>query len=124
MRFSRITSAALFLLLGVQSALADACLFSSAPRYQLQSDTVEWAMNIISGHSCIRGLAYGPVSVDAVKLTSPPQSGKVTVLGPGFSYAAKPDFQGQDAFTLQVSGTLIRNRGTSNIKVTVSVGAK
>jgi hypothetical protein len=45
----------------------------------------------------------------------------VTVQGPGFSYAANPDFEGQDAFTIQVTGTVVRMTGTSDIQVTVLV---
>ena len=81
-------------------------------------------MKIASGHTCIRGLRSGAVSSSTVELISPPQSGQVTVLGPGFSYKAKADFQGPDAFTLRVSGTLMRTRGTSEIRVIVDVGGK
>jgi hypothetical protein len=56
-----------------------------------------------------------------VKLIASPQSGQVVIKGPAFSYTAKPDFQGQDDFTLQVSGTMVRISGVSDIKVTVSV---
>ena len=79
-------------------------------------------MQIVSGRSCIRGLNYGAVRIDEVKLLSPPRTGQVTLTGPGFSYTAKPNFQGQDIFTLQVSGSMLRIRGTSEIKVVVSVG--
>jgi Bacterial Ig domain len=79
-------------------------------------------MQIVSGRSCVRGLNYGAVIIDDVKLVSPPQSGQVTLTGPGFSYTAKPNFQGQDAFTLQVSGSMVRIRGSSEIKVLVTVG--
>ena len=41
--------------------------------------------------------------------------------GPSFSYAAKADFQGQDQFTIQVSGTVVRIAGVSDVKVTVFV---
>jgi hypothetical protein len=112
------------LLLSVRLAFADACILSSAPRFQLKSDTVEWTMRIVNGRSCIRGLSSGGVSVNTVKLISPPQFGQVRVLGPGFEYTAKSNFQGEDAFTLQVSGTMIRSRGTSDIKMTVSVSEK
>jgi hypothetical protein len=78
-------------------------------------------MRIVSGRSCIRGLSYGPAVVDAVKLVSPPQVGQVRLFGPGFEYTAKSNFQGEDTFTLQISGTIVRSRGTSDIKVTVSV---
>ena len=74
-------------------------------------------MQIVSGHSCIRGLSFGSVSIDSLKRIAPPQSGKVTLLGPGFTYAAKSDFQGQDAFTLQVSGTMIRMRGPGDFSL-------
>lgn len=104
-------------------AIADTCIISNASRFQLNSDAVEWSMQIVSGRSCIRGLNFGPVIVDDVKLVSPPQSGKVALVGPGFSYTAKPNFHGQDAFTLQVSGSMVRIRGTSEIKVLVSVGS-
>jgi hypothetical protein len=46
---------------------------------------------------------------------------QVGLQGPGFSYAAKPNFEGQDAFTIQVAGTMARMTGTSDIQVTVSV---
>ena len=119
---SSVITLALLLLFG-GSASAESCIFSSAPGFQLKSDTVEWAMKIASG-TCIRGLRSGAVSSSTVELISPPQSGQVTVLGPGFSYKAKADFQGPDAFTLRVSGTLMRTRGTSEIRVIVDVGGK
>jgi hypothetical protein len=102
-------------------AFADSCLFSAAPPFRLSSDTVEWTMQIASGRTCTRGLKLGPTNITAVKLIAPPQSGKVVIEGPSFSYAAKADFQGQDEFTVQVSGTAVRIAGVSEIKVTVSV---
>ena len=118
-----ITSLATLLLFAMP-ALADSCIFSAAPPFQLISDAVDWAMQIGSGASCTRGLKFGPINISEVKLVAPPQSGQVAIKGPSFSYTAKPDFQGQDEFTLQVSGTVIRIAGTSDIKVTVSVVAK
>ena len=103
------------------SALADSCVFSAAPPFHLTSDTVDWTMQIASGRSCTRGLKLGPVNISEVKLLASPQSGQVVIKGPSFSYTAKPDFQGQDDFTLQVSGTMVRISGVSDIKVTVSV---
>ncbi len=64
------------------------------------------------------------MSSSTVELISRPQSGQVTVLGPGFSYKAKADYQGPDAFTLRVSGTLMRKQGTSEIQVIVDVEKK
>jgi hypothetical protein len=102
-------------------AFADSCLFSVAPPFRLSSDTVEWTMQIASGRTCTRGLNLGPTKITAVKLVAPPQAGKVGIEGPSFSYVAKTDFQGQDDFTVQVSGTMVRIAGVSHIRVTVSV---
>jgi hypothetical protein len=102
-------------------AFADSCLFSAAPPFRLSSDTVEWTIQIASGRTCTRGLKLGATNITAVKLIAPPQFGKVDIEGPSFSYAAKADFEGKDEFTLQVSGTMIRIAGVSDIKVTVSV---
>jgi hypothetical protein len=112
------------LLLFTASALADSCIFSAAPPFQLRSDAVDWTMQIASGTSCIRGLKLGPITISDVKVIAPPQAGQIVIKGPAFSYTAKPDFQGQDVFTLQVSGTMVRIAGVSDIKVTVSVVAK
>jgi len=110
------------LLVLVRPALGDACVLTMGSRYQLRSDTVDWTMQISSGQSCIRGLRHSRVTIDTAKLISPPQSGKVKLLGPGFSYTAKSDFEGQDSFTIQVSGMLNGIRGSSDIRITVSVG--
>ena len=109
----------------VRPPSAETCRISRAPRFQLNSDAVDWTLEIIRvARHCIRGLNHGVIRIDGVKLTSPPKSGQVTVKGPGFSYQAKSNFEGQDAFILQVSGTSVRTRGTSDINVTVSVVAK
>jgi Bacterial Ig domain len=118
-----ITSSAALLFFTV-SAFADSCIFSAAPPFQLRSDAVDWTMQIASGTSCTRGLKLGPITVSDVKLIASPQSGQVVIKGPAFSYTAKPDFQGQDDFTLQVSGTMVRIPGVSDIQVTISVVAK
>ena len=109
------------LLLLTSPAFADLCVFSLMPPYALKSDAVNWEMQIASGKTCTKGLKYGSVTISALKLTAPPEFGKVTLQGPGFSYTAKTDFEGQDAFTIQVSGTMVRMTGTSDIQVTVSV---
>jgi hypothetical protein len=81
-------------------------------------------MQIGSGQSCIRGLRDRGVTIETAKLISLPQSGQVKLLGPGFSYTAKSDFQGEDSFAIQVSGMLNRIPGTSDIRIIVSVGPK
>jgi hypothetical protein len=118
-----INSLATILLLAVP-ALADSCICSASPPFQLSSDAVDWTMQIASGRSCTRGLKAGSMNISDVKLIAPPQSGQVAIKGPSFSYTAKPDFQGEDDFTLRVSGTLVRMRGVSDVKVTVSVVSK
>src|SRR5262245_9163642 len=112
------------LLVFVRPALGDACVLTMGSQYQLKSDTVDWTMQTSSGQSCIRGLRYARVTIDTAKLISPPQSGQVKLLGPGFSYTAKSDFQGQDSFTIQVSGMLNGIRGSSDVRIIVSVGPK
>jgi hypothetical protein len=109
------------LLLLTLPAFADSCVFSLMPPYALKSDAVNWEMQIASGKTCTKGLKYGSVAISKLNLIAPPEFGKVTVQGPGFSYTAKPDFEGQDAFTIQVTGTMVRMTGTSDIQVTVSV---
>jgi hypothetical protein len=98
-----------------------ACVLTREPPYQLKSDTVDWPMQVSSGQTCIIGLRHRRVTIETTKLISPPQSGQVKLLGPGLSYTAKSDFQGDDTFTVQVSGTADRVRGSSEIKIIVSV---
>jgi len=94
-------------------AFAGSCLFSAAPPFQLSSDAVEWTMQIASGTTCTRGLKIRSTNIKDVKLIVPPESGKVDIKGPSFSYTAKADFRGQDEFTIQVSGTMVRIAGVS-----------
>jgi hypothetical protein len=59
-------------LLFVTPAVGDTCLISNASRFQLNSDVVEWAMQIVSGRSCIRGLNYGAARIDEVNFSPHP----------------------------------------------------
>jgi hypothetical protein len=122
MTYQLILLTALFILFSVdvQVASANACVVNS-PRYLLTSDSVDWSMKIESGQICVRGLRFGTVVIETVKLISPPQSGSVRLLGPGFSYTAKPNFHGEDSFAVVVSGIANKIRGTSTIRVAVSV---
>src|SRR5262245_26791191 len=106
----------------VRPAVGDACVLTVDSLYQLKSDAVDWTMRTDSGQTCIRGLRHNRVTIDTAKLISPPQSGQVKLLGSGFSYTAKSDFEGQDSFTLQVSGMSNGIRGSSDIRIIVSVG--
>jgi hypothetical protein len=124
MTFAWISLAALiaFSSLSTRAAYATECVVSG-PRYGLTSDTVDWSMKIGSGQSCIRGLRFNNMAIERVRLVSPPQTGHVTLLGPGFTYAAKSDYEGRDAFAVAVSGTINRVRGSSTIRITVSIGS-
>ena len=102
----------------------DGCVLTMGSQYQLKSDTVDWTMQISSGQSCVRGLRHKRVTIDTAKLVSPPKSGQLRLLGSGFSYTAKSDFQGQDSFTIQVSGMLNGIPGSSDIRIIASVGPK
>ena len=79
--------------LGIRTAYAGECTIRG-PRYQLKSDTVEWQMTIRPGQNCVRGVRFSNVVIDTIKIISAPQFGKVALLGSGFSYATKSDFQG------------------------------
>jgi hypothetical protein len=103
-----------------RAAPPSVCVVNS-PHYLLTSDNVDWSIKTKSGQTCVRGLRFGGVVIEAVKLIAPPQSGSVRLLGPGFSYTAKPDFVGEDSFTVAVSGTLNKVHGTSTIRVVVFV---
>jgi Bacterial Ig domain len=93
---------------------------AETPRYSLREDTVNWQMTIVKGHSCIRGLRFGNVEFDELKLVSPPQFGEVVLQGSGFIYSPKAHFRGRDAFSLMVVGVIDGRRGSSTIQVTVS----
>ena len=115
-------AAALAIMLGdIRGAAAQACVIQT-PRYSLKADTVDWTIKIASGKSCVRGVRFGNVQLESVKLVSPPKSGHVTVEGPGFRYTSKAKYNGSDSFALAVVGTLNKHPGSSVIRVTVSVG--
>jgi hypothetical protein len=79
-------------------------------------------MKIGSGQSCIRGLRYHNVMIESLDLVSLPRTGQVTIEGPGFTYTAKSDYEGEDSFTIALSGTINRVKGSSTIHLIVSVG--
>jgi hypothetical protein len=122
MAYRMVPLSVLLVILSVEAPAAppSACVVNS-PHYLLMSDNVDWSIKTRSGQTCVRGLRFGGVVIETVKLLSRPQSGDVKLLGPGFSYTAKPDFQGDDSFTVVVSGTINKVRGISTIRVVVSV---
>jgi hypothetical protein len=122
MAYRMVPLSVLLVILSAEARAAppSACVVNS-PHYLLMSDNVDWSIKTRSGQTCVRGLRFGGVVIETVKLLSRPQSGDVKLLGPGFSYTAKPDFQGDDSFTIVVSGTINKVRGISTIRVVVSV---
>jgi hypothetical protein len=108
----------MFWLLSVHSACAQSCPVVG-PRYSLNGDTVHWSMRIASGRRCVRGVRFSRVVINSIRLVSPPLSGRLTLQGPGFTYIAKPDFNGQDSFSLEVFGMINGGQGNSIIQVTV-----
>ena len=111
-----------FLSLSTPAAYAVECVVNG-PRYSLISDVVNWSIKVGSGQSCIRGLRFNNVAIESLKLVSPPQTGQVTLRGPSFIYSAKSEYEGEDSFTIAVSGTINKSRGSSTIRIAVSVGS-
>jgi hypothetical protein len=121
--FGRTLMLGLLLSLGIRAANAGECLITG-PQYQLQSDTVEWHLKTRIGQSCIRGIRFRSVAGPVVKIISPPRFGKLTLLGPSFSYTAGTDVADKDSFSIEVSGFMTGGRGSSTIHVVVStIGA-
>src|SRR5262245_11691491 len=108
------------LAIGSHEVSAQTCV-SQAPRYSLTSDTADWSIQVSSGQSCVRGLRSGNIVLQRVTLTTPPKSGNVQLVGPGFRYTANPGFHGEDSFIVEVSGLAGKVPGTSTIHVVVSV---
>src|SRR6202163_4420197 len=127
MSFGRIACAVFLSLasivsLGLRAPSVSSCGVSG-PRYKLMAEAVDWSMRIVSGQSCIRDLRLNTVLssspnvvIENLKLISPPQSGQAKIQDSGFSYTAKSDFQGEDSFTVLVSGSINRIPGVSTIR--------
>lgn len=115
-----LVSAIAFLLMG-KPAYAIECIVVG-PRYGLASDTVDWSVKIRRGQSCTRSLRFDNVTIKSIELVSPPQTGKVALQGPSFTYSASPESSGEDSFTIAVSGTINGSSGSSTIRIIVSAG--
>jgi len=115
-----VTFCLLALAVSPYKASAQTCV-TRVPRYALLSDTVHWSISVRSGQSCVIGLRWGNVVIEKVALTTPPKSGNVQLVGPGFRYTANSGFHGEDSFIVDVSGLAAKVRGTSTIRVAVSV---
>jgi hypothetical protein len=109
-----------FVSLGLTSGLADACKLNG-PRYGLGSDVVQWSLEVTGTENCTRSARLRDVVLDKLVVVSGPQTGRVYVVGPGFSYKAPGNFQGSDRFVLEVAGSIRGSSGNSRIEILVSV---
>jgi hypothetical protein len=103
------------------SAFAQSC-FVNAPRYALNEDTVNWTMTLTGHRSCVRGIRFGNIQFDGLKLMTAPRFGVVKLEGSGFNYSPAVDFHGEDSFSLSVTGVVNGRHGSSTIHVAVSSG--
>lgn len=55
-----------------------------------------------------------------MQIVEKPRNGDLVMVGPGFRYFAKPDFNGTDNFTLVVVGKNRHDEGASTVQVTIS----
>ena len=108
------------LLLGMVSVKAGTCTVQG-PQPLLDSRPVEWAFEIASGQSCVRGLRSGAMLLDSVSISAPAKVGEATVQGYSFTYRAPRNFKGEDSFSVTMVGANRRIRGNSIIQVNVSV---
>jgi hypothetical protein len=101
-------------------ASARSCVSQARP-YLLTSDTVDWSIQLPSGQSCVHSLRSGNVLLEGITLIASPKSGTLEFVGPGFRYKASSGFTGQDSFSVEVLGNAAKVRGSSTIRVIVSV---
>ena len=111
-----------FCVFGGQAVSAQTCAID-APPYNLLGDSVGWSMEVASGRSCVGGVRIANVVFESIEVISPPRVGQITLQGPGFNYTAKADFEGQDSFTLVISGSINKRQGSSTIHVAVVIGS-
>ena len=120
MGLANVVGAFPLLLLGIGCASAQPCQLT-VNKYGLSADSVDWSIRIVAGRSCIGGFRVGDVTIEKVRVVAPPTSGDVTLKGPGFTYKAKTNYQGQDSFAVMVSGSSRRVPGLSIVRVLISV---
>jgi hypothetical protein len=109
-----------WLFIGVHSARAGDCIVTGSPA-KLDFEPVDWTIVIASGQSCLRGLRSSAMTLESVTVSTPARFGEATVQGYGFSYRAPRDFKGEDLFSVTMSGANRGVRGSSIIRVHVSV---
>ena len=92
--------------------------------YKLAGDTIAWSMTIAPGDDCMQGLRWSTMQIYSVSIAEKPKSGGLVLVGPGFRYFAKPDFNGIDSFILVVVGKNRHEEGSSTVEITVSRSTK
>lgn len=95
------------------------CLRDNQP-YKLAGDTIDWSMTIKPGANCIQGLRWSTMQIYSVSIAEEPKGGELKLVGPGFRYFAKSDFDGTDSFALVVIGKNRRDEGRSVIHIKVT----
>jgi len=100
--------------------LANPCVMFG-PSYRLNSDVVNWSMTLNSGQRCFRGVRANLTVLSEIKILEAPRNGRLVLEGVAFVYQGNPNFVGEDAFSFLVSGRTNQVRGTSIIRVAVSV---
>jgi hypothetical protein len=88
--------------------------------FNLNGDSIEYAMVIAPGAECIQGLRWSYMQIYAVWVFEKPRSGELVIVGSGFRYVAKSDFSGTDKFSLVVVGKNRHEQGYSTVEITVS----
>lgn len=109
----------LSVLAGTHADATQSCLKGNKP-YKLAGDTVGWSMKIAPGADCIQGLRWSTMQIYGVSVKEQPKNGELVMVGPGFRYFAKPDFNGTDSFTLIVVGKNIHDTGVSTLQISVT----
>ncbi len=118
--FARVSVALLLFALVSASAKATPNCLRDNQAYKLAGDTIEWSMIIAPGADCIQGLRWSTMQIYSVSIAEKPKNGELVLVGPGFRYFAKSDFNGTDNFTLVVVGKNRHDEGSSTVQITVS----
>jgi hypothetical protein len=95
------------------------CLGEHRP-FKLAGDAIEYSMSISPGADCIQGLRWSTMQIYSVQILNKPASGELVMVGTGFRYFAKPNFSGNDKFSLKVVGKNLHEEGYSTVEITVS----
>ena len=112
---------ALALALPATAARAGGTCMLHPDGFRLQSDTLHWTIKIHSGAECIQGLRWSTIMIDSISIDEAPKMGRLLLEGPSFRYFSNPGAHGTDSFRISISGSSLRQKGTSSIEVEVAV---